>query len=128
MGLVRDYLELEFRSAAASAPFGFDLERVIDDFVLFCMLIGNDFLPCARALSLLSRCLVVPSGSWVHKSGSGHGEGLVTLRVPLPVIVLYDAPLVTGIPCRGYASENDFASNGVLVEPVLTARPSGAAM
>ena len=46
---VRDYLELEFRPKPAepALPFDFDLERVIDDFVLFCMLIGNDFLPCA---------------------------------------------------------------------------------
>ena len=46
---VRDYLEMEFRpkSSEAPLPFGFDLERIIDDFVLFCMLIGNDFLPCA---------------------------------------------------------------------------------
>jgi 5'-3' exonuclease len=42
--LVRDYLELEFKNAAL--PFAFDVERVVDDFVLFCMLIGNDFLPC----------------------------------------------------------------------------------
>lgn len=43
IGLLREYLELEFKSDAL--PFAFDLERVIDDFVLFCMLIGNDFLP-----------------------------------------------------------------------------------
>ena len=42
--LVRDYLELEFQSLAL--PFPFSLEHVVDDFVLFCMLIGNDFLPC----------------------------------------------------------------------------------
>ena len=41
--LVRDYLELEFKETAL--PFPFDVERIVDDFVLFCMLIGNDFLP-----------------------------------------------------------------------------------
>lgn len=43
IGLLREYLELEFRNP--SLPFPYDVERVIDDFVLFCMLIGNDFLP-----------------------------------------------------------------------------------
>lgn len=43
IGLLREYLELEFRNDAL--PFPFSVERVIDDFVLFCMLIGNDFLP-----------------------------------------------------------------------------------
>ena len=43
IGLLREYLELEFQNDAL--PFAFDVERVIDDFVLFCMLIGNDFLP-----------------------------------------------------------------------------------
>ena len=54
--LVRDYLELEFQGAGA-LPFGFDLERVVDDFVLFCMLIGNDFLPGARARAPSCTCL-----------------------------------------------------------------------
>lgn len=43
--LLRDYLGLEFQGC--QPPFGFDLERIVDDFVLFCMLIGNDFLPGA---------------------------------------------------------------------------------
>lgn len=43
IGLLREYLELEFRNP--SLPFTYDVERIIDDFVLFCMLIGNDFLP-----------------------------------------------------------------------------------
>ena len=43
VGLLREYLELEFKTD--TLPFTFDVERIIDDFVLFCMLIGNDFLP-----------------------------------------------------------------------------------
>lgn len=41
--LMRDYLLLELQAAGLQH---FDVERVIDDLVLFCMLVGNDFLPC----------------------------------------------------------------------------------
>ncbi|KFM26200.1 5'-3' exoribonuclease 1 [Auxenochlorella protothecoides] len=44
IGLLREYFELEFKPAQ-KMPFPFSVERVVDDFVLFCMLIGNDFLP-----------------------------------------------------------------------------------
>lgn len=43
IGMLRNYMELEFGSLKLN--FEFSVERVIDDFVLFCMLIGNDFLP-----------------------------------------------------------------------------------
>ncbi len=43
IGLLREYLEEEFR--LPDLPFNYDPERVIDDVVLFCMLVGNDFLP-----------------------------------------------------------------------------------
>lgn len=42
--LLREYIELEF--AAVKLPFPLDPERVVDDYVLFCMMVGNDFLPC----------------------------------------------------------------------------------
>ena len=42
---MREYLEAEF-NATVQLPWGpIDIERVVDDFVLFCMLVGNDFLP-----------------------------------------------------------------------------------
>ena len=41
--LLREYLEVEFKLPGLS--FAYDPERLIDDFVLFCMLVGNDFLP-----------------------------------------------------------------------------------
>ena len=58
VALLRDYLELEFQQPAEVLGFKFELERIIDDFVLFCMLIGNDFLPC-EAPPLLHNCLAL---------------------------------------------------------------------
>ena len=45
--IVREYLELEFQELKDSAvlSFAFDMERVIDDFILMAFFMGNDFLP-----------------------------------------------------------------------------------
>lgn len=45
--IVREYLELEFQGLKQDGvlPFPFDMERVIDDFILMAFFIGNDFLP-----------------------------------------------------------------------------------
>jgi 5'-3' exoribonuclease 1 len=42
---MREYLDLEFREVEAILPFDYNLERIIDDFVLLVVFIGNDFLP-----------------------------------------------------------------------------------
>ncbi|KAH7318499.1 XRN 5'-3' exonuclease N-terminus-domain-containing protein [Stachybotrys elegans] len=45
--IVREYLELEFQELQKEGAlmFPFNLERVIDDFILMAFFIGNDFLP-----------------------------------------------------------------------------------
>lgn len=45
--LVREYLELEFQELRQEGVLGFpfDMERVIDDFILMAFFVGNDFLP-----------------------------------------------------------------------------------
>ena len=45
--IVREYLELEFQELKDPAllNFPFDMERVIDDFILMAFFVGNDFLP-----------------------------------------------------------------------------------
>lgn len=45
--IVREYLELEFQDLKQenAMTFPFDMEKVIDDFILMAFFVGNDFLP-----------------------------------------------------------------------------------
>jgi len=53
IGLLRDYVNMEFKGALeGKIPFDYDLERIIDDLVLFCMLVGNDFLPALPTMDI----------------------------------------------------------------------------
>lgn len=49
LSLLREYLDLEFHSLAELPPgelsFDYSLERIIDDFILLAIFVGNDFLP-----------------------------------------------------------------------------------
>ena len=45
ISLLREYLELEFTSLREVLPFKYDLENIIDDYILLHIFVGNDFLP-----------------------------------------------------------------------------------
>ena len=45
LSLFREYLDLEFQELRSSLPFEYSLERIIDDFILLNIFVGNDFLP-----------------------------------------------------------------------------------
>ncbi|CAG8495278.1 4885_t:CDS:10, partial [Ambispora gerdemannii] len=45
LSILREYLNLEFITLQDSLPFEYNLERIIDDFILLALFIGNDFLP-----------------------------------------------------------------------------------
>lgn len=45
LSILREYLEKEFLSVQPALSFQFDVERLIDDFILMALFVGNDFLP-----------------------------------------------------------------------------------
>ncbi len=84
--LLRDYLELEFGALAEKLSFEFSVERIIDDFVLLGMLVGNDFLPALPTLDIAEGALnnlfdtyqqLLPSmGGYVTNAGKLHRQRL----------------------------------------------------
>lgn len=59
LGLLRDYLELEFIEMKPTLTFEYDLEKIIDDWVFMCFMVGNDFLPHLPNLHINSNALPI---------------------------------------------------------------------
>ncbi|XP_073973804.1 5'-3' exoribonuclease pacman isoform X2 [Rhodnius prolixus] len=57
LSLMRDYLDLEFQTLKDTLPFPYDLEKVIDDWVLMGFLVGNDFIPNLPSLHINENAL-----------------------------------------------------------------------
>mmetsp|Transcript_25743 Transcript_25743/g.65477 ORF Transcript_25743/g.65477 Transcript_25743/m.65477 type:complete len:554 (+) Transcript_25743:987-2648(+) len=73
ISLLRDMLYLEFKPKE-SWLFTFNIERIVDDFIFMCMLIGNDFLPSLPHLSIASGGLnlLVRSYKEIQKDSKGY--------------------------------------------------------
>jgi len=52
LSLFREYLDLEFSALKNSLKFSYDLEKIIDDFILMSFFVGNDFLPHLPGLQI----------------------------------------------------------------------------
>ena len=80
LSLLREYLGFEFESLDGSLPFPYDFERILDDFILLCFFVGNDFLP--------------------HLPGLNINEGALGV-----IFDLYKSVLPT---CQGYLNNNGY--------------------
>uniref|UniRef100_A0A8B9C2J6 5'-3' exoribonuclease 1 n=1 Tax=Anser brachyrhynchus TaxID=132585 RepID=A0A8B9C2J6_9AVES len=45
LSLMREYIDYEFSPVKDKIPFEYDIERIIDDWILMGFLVGNDFIP-----------------------------------------------------------------------------------
>ncbi|GFG29513.1 hypothetical protein Cfor_05064, partial [Coptotermes formosanus] len=79
LSLMREYLELEFGALKTVLSFPFDIEKIIDDWVLMGFLVGNDFIPPLPDMHIINGALptlykayidVLPTlGGYINESG-----------------------------------------------------------
>ncbi|XP_073435198.1 5'-3' exoribonuclease 1 isoform X1 [Dendrobates tinctorius] len=79
LSLMREYIDYEFSSLKDKISFEYDVERIIDDWILMGFLVGNDFIPHLPhlhinhdALPLLYRtymCVLPELGGYINESG-----------------------------------------------------------
>ncbi|UJR23506.1 hypothetical protein I4U23_026504 [Adineta vaga] len=108
--LLRNYIDLEFRSMRENLKIKYDLECVIDDWILMAYLVGNDFIPHLphihikeEALSLLwdtyKKVLPILDG-YMNEAGE---LNLTRFEIYLTELAKYDH--------QRYADENDSFKN-----------------
>ena len=79
--IVREYLELEFQDLKDAEALGgvpFDMERIIDDFILMAFFVGNDFLPNLPHLHINEGALALMFGVYkqvLPKAGGYINDG-----------------------------------------------------
>lgn len=59
LSLLREYIEHEFSPIKDKLSFSFDIEKIIDDWVLMGFLVGNDFIPHLPNLHIANGALPI---------------------------------------------------------------------
>ncbi|KAH7552877.1 XRN 5'-3' exonuclease N-terminus-domain-containing protein [Bipolaris maydis] len=109
--IVREYLELEFQELEepGALSFPFDMERVIDDFILMAFFVGNDFLPNLPHLHINEGALALMFN--VYKTVLPKGKGYINeggvINMERLAILLDE---LSNIEYRHFESENSDAA------------------
>ncbi|KAI9744255.1 MAG: 5'-3' exoribonuclease 1 [Claussenomyces sp. TS43310] len=133
--IVREYLELEFQELKEDGvlDFQFDLERVIDDFILMAFFVGNDFLPNLPNLHINEGALALMFKIYktvLPKSGGYINEGGVINMSRLAILL----EELSHVEYRFFESENSdakwfkgkqMAKVDVMEKGKISGKPSG---
>lgn len=124
--MVREYLELEFQELKEAGALGevpFDMERIIDDFILMAFFVGNDFLPNLPHLHINEGALALMFGVYkkvLPKAGGYINEG-GTINLQRLAILLDE---LSHVEYRFFEHDNQDANwlkdKGVQKEDVMT--------
>jgi len=88
LSLFREYLDLEFSLLKNQLNFGYDLERIIDDWIVICYLVGNDFLPHLPALHISGGALPLMYSVYKRVLPTLDGE-ICNLKLITSTIILF---------------------------------------
>lgn len=66
LSLMREYLDLEFQALKNKLKFPYDLESIIDDWVLMGFLVGNDFIPHLPDVHIASGALPMLYNAYIE--------------------------------------------------------------
>lgn len=84
LSLLRDYIEKDFLPLKHKLSFKFDLESIIDDWILICFLVGNDFIPHIPHFHIhknaLPRILEVYQATLLKLDGYMNEHGVLNLK------------------------------------------------
>jgi 5'-3' exoribonuclease 1 len=84
LSLLRDYIKQDFLPLKPKISFKFDLEAIIDDWILICFLVGNDFIPHIPHFHIhknaLPKILEVYQATLLKTDGYLNEKGILNLK------------------------------------------------
>lgn len=81
LSLMREYLEHEFSPVKNKLNFKFDIEKIIDDWILMGFLVGNDFIPHLPNLHIENGALPTLYNAYMEVLPTLNGELIMRIKL-----------------------------------------------
>lgn len=94
LSMMREYIDFEFSSLKETLSFPYNLENIIDDWVLMGFLVGNDFIPHLPHMHINDNALVVLYSTYIKVMPKLDGK-LTFPRFLLAFLPFFIPPIYT---------------------------------